>query len=218
MANWGSCEFSELKKFKQDLEKLAKTDSKKFCEEATKELAARFLRKVISETPVHNYRNDCDEKVYKKNVNGHKKGEVIFDKNGKPKRETYKTVNFTTAKGKKVHFKASMKGRMGGTLLRGWTAKTEEEAKNGKGQGKDVNSYMNELPMVKVGDSLQINISNSVSYFPYVEYGHRTRNHKGYVPGRLMMTKSYIDIKSKAQGIVDKKLKEFLGDVFNENK
>lgn len=54
MARWGSCDYSELKKFQQKLEKLANSEIDKFCKDVAKELAQRLLRKVIYKTPTRN--------------------------------------------------------------------------------------------------------------------------------------------------------------------
>lgn len=53
MASWGNCDFRELEKLRDRLERSAKEkDINAFCEECAKELAARLLRKVIKRTPV----------------------------------------------------------------------------------------------------------------------------------------------------------------------
>lgn len=52
MAKWGSCDFSELKRFQSRLEKLSKANLQKFCEDVAKNLAQRLLSKVIHKTPV----------------------------------------------------------------------------------------------------------------------------------------------------------------------
>ncbi len=129
MARWGNCDFKQLKQFKEKLEKMSKADIKKFCENVSKELAARLLRKVIKRTPVGDY-------------------------SGK----TYTCVGGKTHKGSKK------KGMVGGTLRRGWTAKTEEEAKSGNGKGKNVSNWVNELPIKHIGNIFQIDVTNVVSY------------------------------------------------------
>lgn len=56
MARMGSVDLSELKKFQQNLEKMAdEAKINQFCEECAKELAARLLAKVIKRTPVGDY-------------------------------------------------------------------------------------------------------------------------------------------------------------------
>ena len=51
MARWGNADFKELKELQERLQKLQNTDLNKFCEDASKELAARLLALVIPRTP-----------------------------------------------------------------------------------------------------------------------------------------------------------------------
>ena len=60
-------------------------------------------------------------------------------------------------------------GKVGGTLRRGWTA----------GKNQNAISYAQSLQIQHVGDVYKIVITNPVDYASYVEFGHRTRNHKG---------------------------------------
>lgn len=55
MANWGSCEFNQLKELQKKLEVLQKSDLQRFCALVAKELTARLLRKTIQRTPVGVY-------------------------------------------------------------------------------------------------------------------------------------------------------------------
>jgi hypothetical protein len=91
-------------------------------------------------------------------------------------------------------------GKVGGTLRRGWT----------NGDKSNVNSYANSLNVSKVGNDFVIDIINPVEYASYVEYGHRTRNHKGWVEGHFMLTISEEEIRNSAPKILEKKLKEYL--------
>lgn len=91
-------------------------------------------------------------------------------------------------------------GKVGGTLRRGWTAGEQSNAK----------SYANSLKVSKVGNEFVIEIINPVEYASYVEYGHRTRNHKGWVEGHFMLTISEQEIRNSAPKILEKKLKEYL--------
>lgn len=75
-------------------------------------------------------------------------------------------------------------GKKGGTLRRGWTV------------GE----------IVKDGHTYKISIINPVEYASYVEYGHRTRNHKGWVKGKFMMTLSENEIQDIAPRVLEKKL------------
>jgi len=104
-------------------------------------------------------------------------------------------------------------GKKGGTLRRGWTAKTEEEAQGG-GAG-NAKAYVDSLMVTKAGDVYQIEIINPVHYASYVEYGHRTRNHKGWVQGRFMLTISETELDTQSPKILENKLKKYLGECFN---
>lgn len=104
-------------------------------------------------------------------------------------------------------------GKKGGTLRRGWTAKTEDEAK--AGGTSNAKAYADSLTVTKSGDVYQIEIINPVNYSSYVEYGHRTRNHKGWVSGRFMLTVSENELNAQAPKILENKLKKYLGECFN---
>lgn len=93
-------------------------------------------------------------------------------------------------------------GKTGGTLRRGWTAGKNQNAKD----------YANSLKINHFGDTYVIEITNPIEYASYVEYGHRTRNGKGWVEGRFMMTISEQEIKSIAPRILENKIKKLLGD------
>jgi hypothetical protein len=107
-------------------------------------------------------------------------------------------------------------GKTGGTLRRGWTAKTEEEAMGGSGKktlsNNDALTFAQGLEITKMGDVYQIEIINPVLYSSYVEYGHRTRNHKGWVEGRFMLTISEKELDAQAPKILEKKLMKYLGE------
>lgn len=89
-------------------------------------------------------------------------------------------------------------GKEGGTLRRGWT----EQQSKGFGVKQD-------------GDLYMIEIVNPVEYASYVEYGHRTANHKGWVPGKFVMTRAEADIESIAPQVLEAKIKKWLQDVFS---
>lgn len=97
-------------------------------------------------------------------------------------------------------------GKVGGTLRRGWTG----------GKSMSVKSYAQSLPINKIGNTYQIEIINPVEYASYLEYGHRTANHEGWVKGRFMLTISEQEIDSQADKIIEKKLIKILGDIFND--
>lgn len=54
--SWGSCDFKQLQKLRDNLGKLQSADMDKFCRDVSKELAARLLALVIPRTPVGNYK------------------------------------------------------------------------------------------------------------------------------------------------------------------
>ena len=83
-------------------------------------------------------------------------------------------------------------GKKGGTLRRGWTI----------GEIK------------KEGGTYKIEIINPVEYASYVEYGHRTVNHTGWVPGRFMMSVTESQIMQISPRILKKELDQFLEDAF----
>lgn len=95
-------------------------------------------------------------------------------------------------------------GKKGGTLRRGWTA-----GKNG-----NATAYAQSLKVEKVGNDYVIEIINPVKYASYVEFGHRTRDHAGWVEGRFMLTVSEREIQASAPNILEKKLTKYLKECF----
>lgn len=91
-----------------------------------------------------------------------------------------------------------------GTLRRGWTAGTNQNA----------TAYANSLNVTKIGNKYKIDITNPVEYASYVEYGHRTANHTGWVDGKFMLTISEQELNNMSDAILQKKLKKFMKDVF----
>lgn len=67
----------------------------------------------------------------------------------------------------------------------------------------------------KNGDSYIVEIINSTDYASHVEYGHRTANHRGWVPGKLMMTISEQKLQEAAPAILEQKLEQWLSGVFH---
>ncbi len=56
----------------------------------------------------------------------------------------------------------------------------------------------------KSGKSLTATMYNDTKYAPYVEYGHRTRDKKGFVTGQYMMTKSVEKVQKSLHKIMRK--------------
>ena len=105
-------------------------------------------------------------------------------------------------------------GKVGGTLRRGWTSKTHGEAEKGSGKGASAKSYADSLQVKHIGNIYEVEIINPVEYASYVEHGHRTRDHKGWVPGQFMLTISEEEIRKSSPKILEAKLNKFLGEVF----
>ena len=105
-------------------------------------------------------------------------------------------------------------GKVGGTLRRGWTSKTHEEAASGHGSGKPAAQYAQTLKVNRFGDAFVIEIVNPVEYAPYVEFGHRPRNHKGWVEGKFVLSIAEGEINRDAPKILENKLKKKLGECF----
>lgn len=95
-------------------------------------------------------------------------------------------------------------GKKGGTLRRGWTA----------GKNQDATAYAQSLKVNQFGGTYVIEIENPTEYASYVEFGHRTRNHQGWVEGKFMLTISEQEIETAAPAILERKLKKLLGECF----
>ncbi|WP_445477989.1 HK97 gp10 family phage protein [Lysinibacillus irui] len=80
-----------------------------------------------------------------------------------------------------------------GTLRRGWTI----------GQVK------------KSGSLYEIEVINGVDYSQYIEFGHRTSNHQGWVNGRFMMTISADELDQQAPAILERKLVNMLKEAID---
>lgn len=191
MARWGNCDFKQLKEFQEKLEKIEKANTQRFCKDIAKELAARLLSKVIRRTPVGDYSHTIT---------------VIAKRDGKKHK-----------KGERYTKKVNPSGKLGGTLRRGWVSKTEQEAKNGTGKSvsKDkIESCVDSLPIKHTGNTYQVDVTNIISYASYVELGHRTRGHNGWVEGKFMLTISEKEINEMLPKFIEKKLAEFINEVF----
>ena len=94
-------------------------------------------------------------------------------------------------------------GKKGGTLRRGWTGEKRSSAQN----------YADSLTVHHFGNTYVIEIVNPIEYASYVEYGHRTANHKGWVRGHFMMTISEQELEKIAPKVLENKIKKYLGDV-----
>lgn len=104
-------------------------------------------------------------------------------------------------------------GKKGGTLRRGWTARTESEARSGEGS-KNVTEYVDDLVVRKNGNVYEIEIINPVNYASYVEYGHRTRGGEGWVEGQFMLTISQKELDVQSPAIIERRINAALREVF----
>lgn len=95
-------------------------------------------------------------------------------------------------------------GKKGGTLRRGWGAKN----------GSSSHEYAQSLMVRKSGGMYMVEIINPIEYASYVEFGHRTVN-GGWVPGKFMLTISEEKLKTIAPKVLEKKLQDYLKEVFN---
>lgn len=98
----------------------------------------------------------------------------------------------------------SSAGKVGGTLRRGWTG----------GKSSGATAYANSLKVQHLGGNYVIEIVNPVEYASYVEFGHRTRGGNGWVEGQFFLTISEQEIQRDAPKILEKKLKQKLGECF----
>ena len=80
-----------------------------------------------------------------------------------------------------------------GVLRRGWNAGT----------------------VTKKGNMYEIEVFNDIPYSSYVEYGHRTPNHRGWVKGRFMLSISEREIEGKSQQWIEKCIKSWIEGIFN---
>lgn len=120
-----------------------------------------------------------------------------------------KEIEVTAKRDSKYHKKGDVytkkvnpPGKSGGTLRRGWTGGKKVSAKN----------YAESLKVHHFGDTYVIEIINPVEYAAYVEYGHRTANHKGWVKGRFMMTISVQELETIAPKVLEAKIMKYFED------
>ena len=194
------CDTRELQALAQRLRRAASDEQRQaFYEACCRELAARFLAKVIKRTPV-----------------GKGQFEVERGKNDIPMK--YK-------RGKKQGQVKLKRLTNGGTLRRGWTASTEAEAAGGSGS-PNAAAYVTGIKVQRAGREYRITITNPVKYASYVEYGHRQtpgrfipvlgkKTKAGWVKGQFMMTISGKELVDEAPGILAKKLESFLRGVMS---
>ena len=108
-------------------------------------------------------------------------------------------------KGESYTKRINPSGKQGGTLRRGWTF----------GEKIDAGEYNSFLSVEHIGENFVIEIINPVEYASYVEYGHRTRDHQGWVQGRFMLTISEQEVQEIAPNVLASKIEKFIGECFN---
>ncbi|WP_071131363.1 HK97 gp10 family phage protein [Enterococcus timonensis] len=102
----------------------------------------------------------------------------------------YSNKVFFVKGGKLLVFEADKgSGRAGGELRRNWIL-------NG---------------VQKVGDEFVVTISNNTEYASYVENGHRTADHSGWVEGQFFLKITMDEIQEKLPSIVGPAYKSYLG-------
>ncbi|MDO4327002.1 MAG: HK97 gp10 family phage protein [bacterium] len=194
----GSFNFRELQKLQKQLEKLQR-EQETFIQECAKELAARFLQKVVKRTPVGRAPKLNGPQTVKVKVRG---------ADGKIRTRSY------LSKTGEIYQKY-WSGYQGGNLRRSWTV--------GEIQ-KEGSLYKVEV----INDASSNNstlVGNNSSYASYVEFGHRQkpgryvpalgkRLKSGWVPGQFMMTISEEELKAQAPAILRKKIEEKLREGF----
>lgn len=176
--NWGSCDYRQLQKIRDNLDRLERMDMNKFCQDVSKELAARLLALVIPRTPVGHYS---------------------------------KEVSFTTKDGREVSF-TQHSGKKGGTLRRGWTARTAGEA--AAGRTMDARVYAAALPVSRQGRNFYVQVINPVEYASWVEYGHTYDHRKKWMKGQYFLTLSEHDLERLTPALIERKLEALLREVF----
>lgn len=196
------CEFDDIKRFRDKLQ-AAVDNTDKFMEDCIKELAARLLSLVIKRTPAGK-----SYSLYKTAKDEH--GKAIKYKSGKRKGRVKKV--------KVSHY-------TGGTLRRGWTSKTHEQAASGS--KTPVDEFLDTVHVRLGGGTVELEIINPVEYAVYVENGHRQtpgrfvpaigkRLKESWAPGKFMLRLSVQDIDAKKMDILEKRLQEFLEEAFND--
>ena len=104
-------------------------------------------------------------------------------------------------------------GKKGGTLRRGWTARTEQEAAS-RGGDSNAQAYVQAMPISKQGTTYVVEVINPVHYASYVEFGHRKPG-GGWKEGKYFLTISEQQLRGRAPAIIEDKLKKLLRGAFN---
>ncbi|MFA9376232.1 MAG: HK97 gp10 family phage protein [Lachnotalea sp.] len=104
-------------------------------------------------------------------------------------------------------------GKKGGTLRRGWTTQQSGSGSEGM-KTSGASQYVDTLKVHYYDGNYIVEITNPIMYASYVEFGHRTANHQGWVDGKFMMTISEKELEQQAPSLIQKKLEKYLKEVF----
>ena len=66
------------------------------------------------------------------------------------------------------------------------------------------------------GDRYIVELTNPTEYGSYVNSGHRTASHRGWVPGQFFVEKSEKEISSIEAQLLEKRLNDWLKGVFSD--
>lgn len=116
-------------------------------------------------------------------------------------------------------YKKYWAGYNGGTLRRGWTAKSESEAENGG--SSDITAFVNSLDVAHAGNMYTITVGNPVHYASFVELGHRQTVgryvpaigkclKRAWVPGQFMLKISEDELQSQTPAILARNIEKWL--------
>ena len=116
-------------------------------------------------------------------------------------------------------YKKYWAGYNGGTLRRGWTAKSESEAENGG--SSDITAFVNSLDVAHAGNMYTITVGNPVHYASFVELGHRQTVgryvpaigkclKRARVPGQFMLKISEDELQSQTPAILARNIEKWL--------
>lgn len=179
---------NDLKKYANQLEKLNREERDIFFRQATYDLAARFLRKVIKRTPVgKRHRIDLGDKPRFVKVTGTKGKERVFlTKEGAQAAAVDKYWN----------------GYIGGTLRRGWTPLRQISVRyDGREYRVVVTNNVHYASYVEYGHR-----QSPGRFVPAI--GKRLK--KQWVKGRFMMRISAEEIQEQSPAILLRRLNDFL--------
>lgn len=67
--------------------------------------------------------------------------------------------------------------------------------------------------ITRTGNCYKVIVSNNLEYAAYVEYGHRTVNHRKWVPGKFMLTISTKEVDKLTPAVLERRVRNFLNQV-----